>query len=277
MVDGLKERKWCLYCHINKVNNKKYFGITSNNPNKRWQNGKGYKQCIKFNSAIKKYGWDNFEHIILLEDLSYDNACFLEQYYIDKFHTTDSKHGYNIDSGGSNSSIIKYGKDNPSARSVICLNTKEVFETERQACNKYGLNQGSLSEACNGKRYYCGKSNGENLAWMFLDEYNEDKAIDRLSLSNHKVDRGGVNNPMYGRRGVLHHSYGKTRDDIKGCNNPSSKKVICLTTNEIFDTATEGANKYRTNVSHIIKCCKGKLKSSGKLKDGTKLQWAYYM
>lgn len=29
------------------------------------------------------------------------------------------------------------------------------------------------------------------------------------------------------------------------------------------------------DASHIIKCCKGKLKSSGKLEDGTKLQWSY--
>ena len=276
MINDLKEREWCLYCHINKINGKRYFGITSTNPNKRWQNGKGYKKCNKFNSAIQKYGWDNFEHIIMFENLSYDNACFLEQYYIKYFNTTDSKYGYNIDSGGNITSIIKYGKDNPSARAVICLNTNEVFETERQACEKYGLNCGSLSETCNGKRYYCGLHNGEKLAWMFLDEYTDDKAKEVLLLSNHSVDRSGVNNPMYGKCGVLHHSYGKTMERLKGISNPSAKKVICLTTNEIFDTATDGAKKYNTDISHIIKCCKGKLKSSGKLKDGTKLQWAYY-
>lgn len=276
MINYLKEREWCLYCHINKINGKRYFGITSTKPNKRWQNGKGYKQCIKFNSAIQKYGWDNFEHIIMRENLSYDEACFLEQYYIKQFNTTDSKYGYNIDSGGRISSIIKYGKDNPSSRAVICLNTKEIFETERQACEKYNLNSSSLSETCNGKRHYCGLFNEEKLAWMFLDEYTEDKAKERLILANHKVDVSGVNNPMYGKCGDLHPSYGKVMECFKGGNNPSAKKIMCLTTNEVFDTATEAAKKYNTDISHIIKCCRGKLKSSGRLEDGTKLQWKYY-
>ena len=35
-------------------------------------------------------------------------------------------------------------------------------------------------------------------------------------------------------------------------------------------------DKYEIWHQNISKCCRGKLKSSGKLKDGTKLVWVYY-
>ena len=54
------------------------------------------------------------------------------------------------------------------------------------------------------------------------------------------------------------------------------KKVVCITTNEIFDSIKEGAAKYniksRTNISN---CCKGNQKWAGML-NGTPLVWKYY-
>ena len=52
-----------------------------------------------------------------------------------------------------------------------------------------------------------------------------------------------------------------------------SKKVICMTTGKIFNSCKEAAVYY--NTSNVSKCCKGKLKSAGKLSDGTKLQWKF--
>ena len=57
---------WTVYMHIT-PNNKKYIGITSQIPNKRWRNGKGYKKCL-FLNAIKKYGWGNIKHEILFDN-----------------------------------------------------------------------------------------------------------------------------------------------------------------------------------------------------------------
>ena len=56
-----------VYMHINKINGKVYVGITHHaNPNRRWgYSGQKYTHCVKFLNAIKKYGWDNFDHYVI--------------------------------------------------------------------------------------------------------------------------------------------------------------------------------------------------------------------
>lgn len=97
---NLGSKTFYVYMHINKINNKKYIGITSQKPQYRWGKGKKYKECPRFFKDIAEYGWDNFEHIILHSDLEYEKAEKLEQFYIKKYRTLDEKFGYNIQSGG---------------------------------------------------------------------------------------------------------------------------------------------------------------------------------
>lgn len=91
---------WCVYMHENRVNGKKYIGITSQKPTRRWQNGRHYEECTAFFRAIKKYGWDGFRHEILFTELTQENAERLEVEMIAKYQTTDPEHGYNISPGG---------------------------------------------------------------------------------------------------------------------------------------------------------------------------------
>lgn len=55
-----------------------YFGITGQNPLKRWQGGCGYRHNTHFNNAIQKYGWDNIKHEILFDGLIKEEACAKE-------------------------------------------------------------------------------------------------------------------------------------------------------------------------------------------------------
>src|SRR5699024_10487076 len=95
-------RNSILYEHVNKENGKKYIGIT-NNHLIRWRNkGIGYKpykgSISKFWNAIEKYGWDNFEHNILLEGLTFEEACSKEKEERSKYDIR--KELYNIAQGG---------------------------------------------------------------------------------------------------------------------------------------------------------------------------------
>lgn len=94
-------KKWAVYVHINKENGKKYVGITSKeNPNHRWNSGRGYQENTHLYAAIQKYGWDKFEHIILYSGLSEQEAKSMERRLIAKWDTQNPKFGYNMTSGG---------------------------------------------------------------------------------------------------------------------------------------------------------------------------------
>lgn len=98
-------KSYILYAHI-VPNSKLYIGITCQAPVKRWGvNGEGYfngkrKNQLPFYNAILKYGWDNIQHIILLENLSQDVANECEKYLIKKYCTNNPEYGYNLTEGG---------------------------------------------------------------------------------------------------------------------------------------------------------------------------------
>lgn len=108
----ISDRKYILYCHTNKINGKKYFGITTQKDCNRWRSGRGYMNQPVFYKAIQKYGWENFEHEIIEANLSEAEAKRLEQEYISKFHTyvnDPQSNGYNASLGGE--ANLKYYTD----------------------------------------------------------------------------------------------------------------------------------------------------------------------
>lgn len=96
------EKEYYVYCHLNKINNKRYFGITKQFPEHRWGvDGVNYKdKCPHFWSAIVKYGWNNFEHIIIASKLTKQDACQMEIDLIAEYKTQNGEFGYNILEGG---------------------------------------------------------------------------------------------------------------------------------------------------------------------------------
>ena len=101
-----------VYKHRNTINDKVYIGITSQKPEARWNKGRGYKMNKHFYRAIQQYGWDNFEHTILRDNLPEQCARTLEKLYIAIYQSTDPAKGYNFSKGGEASSG-RCGKDHP--------------------------------------------------------------------------------------------------------------------------------------------------------------------
>ncbi len=136
-----------VYIHINKINHKKYVGITKQEkPQNRWGiNGNKYKESPHFYSAIQKYGWDNFEHIIIASKLSKEEACDMEIKLIAQYKTQNPKYGYNIFSGGNAPSLPQETKEriaqklkgNKNGLGKICSAEKRKKISEAQKGRKF--------------------------------------------------------------------------------------------------------------------------------------------
>lgn len=162
----MNENTYSVYCHTNKINGKKYIGITKRKPEERWgNNGCHYKRCKLFYNAIRKYGCDNFEHDILFINLSKDEAVEKEKELIKKYNSNDNHYGYNLTKGGDG------------------LNGYIPTEETRK---KMSIMNSGKNNYFYGKRFY-GKKN------PYYGKKHSSKTKDLIS--QHHADVSGKNNP----------------------------------------------------------------------------------
>lgn len=207
----MENNNYCVYIHINKTNRKVYIGITCQKPEYRWgAKGQGYKDSPKFYNAIKKYGWDNFEHIILKENLSQQEASQLEQVFIKQYNSTNDNFGYNMTTGGETHYRFtdevkeklreqKLGSNNPQwgvkkteeekenlrkigikaskegrnhAKPVKCVETGKIYFSCKEAARQTGT--GNESQ-CTHIADVCNKKRNKcnGYTWEWESEYNE--------------------------------------------------------------------------------------------------------
>lgn len=164
-----EERKWCVYVHINKVNGKKYVGITSRKPKTRWGNGQDYAGY--FRNAIQKYGWDNFEHIVVCTNKTEKEAKNIEKYLIKKWNTK-KPNGYNCTDGGDGT----LGFKNPQPWSYkpvlqFDLEGNLVKEWESLRSTVKGTNKlvSGILKSCQGKANI-----SYGYIWLYKEDYEND-------------------------------------------------------------------------------------------------------
>ena len=87
-------KKYCVY-KLTSPFGKVYIGMTCQRIKERWQHGVGYEDNILFYADIQKYGWDNFKHEIIAENLSETEALKLEGELIHKYKSIFPEYGYN--------------------------------------------------------------------------------------------------------------------------------------------------------------------------------------
>lgn len=113
---------FCVYIHRNKENGKVYVGLTCQQPEKRWRNGKGYDPDSHFGRAIENYRWGGFTHEIYRENLTLKEANQLEQELIARYDSRDPDKGYNVTAGGDGSTGFS---PTPETREKQSLRRKE--------------------------------------------------------------------------------------------------------------------------------------------------------
>lgn len=131
-------KTYCVYKHVS-PDGRVYVGITSQKPAQRWQSGHGYKNNSYFTRAILKYGWDNFTHEILYDDLTEKEAKDIEISLITKLKCNERKYGFNISSGGESkkgTTISDWQKQRISEASKNRIVSKETREKLSKASKK---------------------------------------------------------------------------------------------------------------------------------------------
>lgn len=139
--------------------------------------------------------------------------------------------------------LLDYNIDLPTVKKIYCIEENKVYESAKEISQKYNMiNASYVYEVCDLNNTSSRTIKGKH--FLFYDEY--------LTMTKEEVDHF-VN--------IL---------------KPSRiKQVRCITTGEIFENLKDAERSY-PQCHHIWDCCKGKYKTSGKLPDGTKLQWEYY-
>ena len=301
-----------VYIVTNLMNGKKYIGKRSCKcpiEEDKYM-GSGYILA----KAKEKYGIKNFKKEILLVCETEEKVLEEEKREIERVNATKNPMYYNVAEGGQGGNTrsgftkqqmeeyrkklskasmgrkivrrkkIKKEKRKPlmiTTKSVVCLNTCEVFYSLTKASIKYNISCGNISNVCKGRNKSAGRHpiTGQKLAWRYLDEY-EQYSVEEIN--NIVIQANTKTKTIIDRSNFICKEETKVKISEKlkgkmaGEKNPRAAKIICLNTNEIFDYVGAASNKYNLSSSNISKVCRGKLKSIGKHPvTGEPLKWMY--
>lgn len=218
---------YTVYCHTNKLNGKRYFGITSKRPEVRWGNGNNYRSSRHFNFAIEKYGWDGFTHEVIAEGLTKEEACQMEQDLIREYKTTDDRYGYNLSTGG----------ESGAAGVVVSAETRAKRATSFKGRRHSDESRRKMSEAAKGRTF-----SPETLAKMSAAKKGK-------PLSKEHVRKIADAN-----RGKFMSEESKAK--IRESRRYMMKPVYCFETGTTYESISEAARQLgleRTNLKATLK------------------------
>lgn len=208
-----------VYQHINKVDGKRYIGITAYDPKRRWRpDGSGYKQNAHFWNAIKKTGWDNFKHEIIAEGLTEAEASEMEIALIKQYKSDHAEYGYNVAPGG------MYRAMTPEIRKKLSEARKGTM------CGENNPNYGNHKLAGANNPNYGKKVSDETRALM--SKNRKGKGLHEFS-DEHK-------------RKIKEHHAGGT----------APKRVLCVETGIIYASINDAARAIGSNKYIVSRVCR---------------------
>lgn len=233
------ENHYTVYMHIT-PSGKVYIGLTSTSVEKRWKNGKGYKTNQPFWNAIQKYGWENIEHKIIAEGLTYEEAGEMEKAYIKKYNATNNKYGYNICFGGEDGWVGVHHTEE-TKRKISEAKKGKVY---RKGYHFSEESKKKMSESHKGK--YHGKPvkpkppKRPKRGFTISDEHKK-----RISEANTGIYRSP-----------------EVRANMSKAQIKTKKPVRCIDTGEVFESQTEAMKHFNIDKTLIGRACKGKQKTA---------------
>lgn len=233
------EKNYIVYEHKNIFNQKRYFGITSQTIKKRWRKGSSYSRKTKIYKAIQKYGWDNFEHNILFENLSKEEAELKEIELIKIYNTTNDKFGYNIQNGGNSS-----GK--------FTQETKDKISKSKKGKKMSDNTKKKMSESKKGKLHW---NYGKKTSLETIEK------MKKSHLGHSAWNKGKKRSEWLSKENEIRLKE-KQRNAILG-NKFSCKPIICIETNKTYEGVLDAFKKTKINASNIGMVCNNKRKTAG--------------
>lgn len=243
----LIENKMIVYSIENKINGKKYIGITTNSFAERYPHGIKNHHNPHLRKSIAKYGEENFEVVVLEKDVKdIETLCKLEEMYIKKYDTCNPDKGYNKSLGGLGVRLPhpfteEHCKKISQTKKKIGLNT-----LTRMTPEAIKRRNAKLSRALRGKN---------NPRYGMTKDKLKPETIEKLRQA-----ALGENNPMYGKNikdYMTEEEYEEWKKKVAnpGAKNGMARKAVIIYKNQKyeFDYAQEGIDYFKNKGEHITR------------------------
>lgn len=249
-----KHKNGCVYIITNTRTSKVYIGQTiKSNREERWRQHKNAAKrgaTSKLYNAIRKYGIDSFSFKILIDNIPLSVLDVIETAAITTYDSCNK--GYNIVPAGQSMRGYKFseetlqhlsrvrkgkipynkgkkypelsGCNHPRARAVFCINNQKYYISCLEAAKELNLHHSSVVAVCKGRINHTNN---------YVFEYVIDGTIQLTERIN------------------------KT----KGKYNVNAKRILCINTNQEFESISEAASALKLKAASISSVLKNQRNS----------------
>ena len=240
-----------IYCYTFIPIGEKYIGQTVNLKKREEEHLSDLRTNQRFHNLLRKH-YDDFSIEILEDNILISELDNREIYWI-KYYDTYEGFGFNLTPGGDGGfkACADWWKNHPEEKKQHIAKTQPIAV---EAAKQWRINNPELEQ----KRL-------ENLH-LKCDEWrksNPEIFAKNLKNAQAKAKEWRENNPE---------AFEESR---KKAVQATSKPVECMTTKEVFCSASEAGRQKHIGASAISACCRGVRKSAGKDSQGNKLIWRY--
>ena len=306
--------RYFIYKHT-APNGMNYIGMTCrSNPRLRWgRNGNKYCDNKRFYNDIQKYGWDNFSHDILYNNLTKEEAEQKEIELIAYYKSNQQEYGHNIKKGGNAMSEDTKQKIGNANRNKVRSDKlkhylSEMFKgrkltpewTTKRAYAQTGLKRSEetrrkISErssqkiiCLNNRKTYdsltkAAESTNANIGHISSccsfqrhssGTDNDGNALVWMKYQEY-LDNDLYNCSIEKTFSFHNNRYNNMKEKLK--NKPKKnrgKPVICLETKEVYSSIKQASEKTGIRVSCISSCCHYRYEYT--VKDNKISHWLFY-